>query len=441
MHMLRLWYVISIALLVSTASYAADVPQSFTLDGRLFSDAAATTALTDGNIGFKIQILDEDKVCVLYEETQTVNTVFSQGYFSVQVGTAIGAATRTPADTGNSMSNVFQNLNIIAGKKVSDSTACNVAPVGGKRRFVRITITPSTMGGAPRVLSPDLTIDSVPNAVVAERAETLQGFRSTDMLKVNTSGANVLTQSNLESFFMTSTRFNALTALVDGTSSSYVKASGNGAQIPVITGAPAAPTQGSIWYDTTDNKLKYRTGIATTEVLGTGSGSVSSVDLSAPAEFSVTGGPVTSSGTLALSWANQTTNKILAAPDGSTGTPTFRALTANDIPVIPSTKLTWTTNTIATGATINLATSNSHTLASVGGSTIAVSGMTDGAVYNIVVEDPAARTYTFTGCTHTYFKPANGPTTVNTRTVYGMMTVKKGATWDCYVTWSTGFLE
>ena len=67
--------------------------------------------------------------------------------------------------------------------------------------------------------------------------------------------------------------------------------------------------------------------------------------------------------------------------------------------------------------------------------------MSDGAVYNIVVEDPAVRTYTFSGCTHTYYKPANGPTTLNTRTVYGMMTVKKGATWDCYVTWSTGFLE
>lgn len=428
-------------LVSASLAQAADVPQSFTLDGRLYADVAGTTPLADSTIQFKVQILDENKVCVVYEESQTVNTQFSQGYFSVQVGTSTGSATRTIADVGNSMSTVFQNLNVIAGKKLSDGTACNVAAVGGQRRFVRITISPSSLGGASRTLSPDLTIDSVPNAVVAERAETLQGYRSSDMLKVNSSGSNVLTQSNLESLFMTSTRFNALSALVDGTSTSYVKSSSNGAQIPVLTGAPAAPTQGAIWYDTSDNRLKYRTGINTTETLGTGSGSVSSVSLTAPSELSVAGAPITGSGTIALTWANQTTNKVFAAPDGSTGAPSFRALTANDIPSLPWTKLVPSTNGIASGAAVNLATSVSHTLASVGGSTIALSGMQDGQVYNVVVEDPASRTYTFTGCLHAYFKPANAATTLNTRTVYGIMTVKKGPDWDCYITWSSGFQE
>ena len=44
---------------------AADVPQSFTLDGRLFSDAASTTPLQDGAIAFSVQILDDAKVCVV----------------------------------------------------------------------------------------------------------------------------------------------------------------------------------------------------------------------------------------------------------------------------------------------------------------------------------------------------------------------------------------
>ena len=61
---------------------------------------------------------------------------------------------------------------------------------------------------------------------------------------------------------------------------------------------------------------------------------VSSVALSAPAEISVSGSPVTSSGTLALSWANQTQNKVFASPNGSTGTPAFRALVAGDIPAL-----------------------------------------------------------------------------------------------------------
>ncbi len=67
---------------------------------------------------------------------------------------------------------------------------------------------------------------------------------------------------------------------------------------------------------------------------GGGSGTVTSVGLSAPAQFSVTGSPVTVAGTLALAWASQTANTVLAAPDGSNGAPVFRALVAADIPAL-----------------------------------------------------------------------------------------------------------
>jgi trimeric autotransporter adhesin len=99
-----------------------------------------------------------------------------------------------------------------------------------------------------------------------------------------------------------------------------------------------------------------------------------------------------------------------------------------------------TTNPLSGVAAINLATSNTHTLAAVSGSAITISGQSDGGVYNIVIEDTTSRTYTFTGCTNSYFKPANAATTAATRTVYGLLTVKKGANWDCYITWSSGFL-
>jgi hypothetical protein len=66
---------------------------------------------------------------------------------------------------------------------------------------------------------------------------------------------------------------------------------------------------------------------------GGGSGTVTSVALSAPAQFSVTGSPVTTSGTLALAWASQTANTVLAGPtSGGSAAPTFRALVAADIP-------------------------------------------------------------------------------------------------------------
>lgn len=66
---------------------------------------------------------------------------------------------------------------------------------------------------------------------------------------------------------------------------------------------------------------------------GCGSGTVSSVGLTAPAIFSVGGSPVTGSGTLALSLATETANTVWSGPTtGSAATPTFRALVAADIP-------------------------------------------------------------------------------------------------------------
>lgn len=57
-----------------------------------------------------------------------------------------------------------------------------------------------------------------------------------------------------------------------------------------------------------------------------GSGTVTSVALTVPAEFSVSGSPVTTTGTLAVTKANQNANLIYAGPaSGSAAAPTFRS--------------------------------------------------------------------------------------------------------------------
>jgi hypothetical protein len=63
-----------------------------------------------------------------------------------------------------------------------------------------------------------------------------------------------------------------------------------------------------------------------------GGGSVTSVGLSSPSEFTVSGSPVTTSGTLTFTKASQTANQVWAAPNGSNGAPSFRALVSADIP-------------------------------------------------------------------------------------------------------------
>jgi hypothetical protein len=64
-------------------------------------------------------------------------------------------------------------------------------------------------------------------------------------------------------------------------------------------------------------------------------GSVLSVALTAPVQFTIAGSPVTTTGTLAISWATQTANLVLAGPgSGSAAAPTFRSLVAADIPTL-----------------------------------------------------------------------------------------------------------
>ena len=71
-----------------------------------------------------------------------------------------------------------------------------------------------------------------------------------------------------------------------------------------------------------------------------GSGTVTSVALSLPNIFSLSGSPITSAGTFTATLANQTTNLVFASPNGSTGTPTFRSLVAADLPNHSATLLT-----------------------------------------------------------------------------------------------------
>lgn len=65
-----------------------------------------------------------------------------------------------------------------------------------------------------------------------------------------------------------------------------------------------------------------------------GAGTVSSVSLTAPAILTVTGSPVTTTGTLALALATQTANLVFGGPaSGGAAAPTFRSLVAGDLPL------------------------------------------------------------------------------------------------------------
>lgn len=109
------------------------------------------------------------------------------------------------------------------------------------------------------------------------------------------------------------------------------------------------------------------TRVATTEwvkdqgyLTNASNGTVTSVALSLPNIFTVSGSPVTTSGTLTGTLATQTANYVFAGPTtGSAAAPTFRALVAADIPDISATYLTLTGTRTASGTytfsgTVNL---------------------------------------------------------------------------------------
>jgi hypothetical protein len=88
------------------------------------------------------------------------------------------------------------------------------------------------------------------------------------------------------------------------------------------------------------------TSAANVAITVSGSGTVTSVGLTVPgALFGVSGSPVTSAGTLALSLLTQAANTVLAGPvTGAAAAPTMRALVAADIPARVSSPVTVLTN-------------------------------------------------------------------------------------------------
>jgi hypothetical protein len=119
------------------------------------------------------------------------------------------------------------------------------------------------------------------------------------------------------------------------------------------------------------------TKVATTayvqdEIANFSTGTVTSVGLSLPNIFSVSGSPVTTSGTLTGTLATQTTNKVFAAPNGSTGTPTFRALVAGDIPDLSSVYLPISGGTVSSNLTISGNLTVNGTTTTVNSTTVSV---------------------------------------------------------------------
>lgn len=151
-----------------------------------------------------------------------------------------------------------------------------------------------------------------------------------------------------------------------------------------LTGAVAtAVTQSS-----SDNSTKVATtAFVQSAISSFGAGTVTSVALSLPNIFSVSGSPVTTSGTLTGTLATQTANYVWAGPTtGSAAAPTFRALVAGDIPDLSSSYLPISGGTVTSNLTISGDLTVNGTTTTINSTVIAVDDK------NIILGDVASPT-------------------------------------------------
>lgn len=126
---------------------------------------------------------------------------------------------------------------------------------------------------------------------------------------------------------------------------------------------------------------------------GTGSGTVTSVAMSVPEGFTIGGSPVTSTGTLAISYTSGlTANQFLATPNGSTGAMSLRSIVAADIPTLnqstTGSAATWTTARSLWGNSVNGSSDITSIISS-------AYGGTSNGFFTVSGPTTSAKTFTF----------------------------------------------
>lgn len=289
------------------------------------------TPLT-GSVSFELEIdSPSPSSCLMYKESQTV-TLDADGTFAVTINSA--ASTRLDT-TGYTIDQIFANQGTF-----TFASGCLVGttytPGSADGRVLNVSFESPTMNAYESIGAQ--SINFVPMAL---SSKNVGGFSADNLLRFQESNGTIDSVSPLNN-----AQYNALVALVNGTSSLYVTTNSNGAVLPSVSGVPIAPSAGTIWYNSSSGDLQFESSSGV-QTLDTSGGSVTSV----AAGTGLTGGPITSSGTLSLATlgAGGTGTKITYDSYGRVTAST--TLSAGDISAVSGSAIT--SGTIAGSTTLN----------------------------------------------------------------------------------------
>ena len=306
------------------------------------AEPADATILKSAAIGVTVQGYNANTVVdSAYVHTDNNYTTTEKSKLS---GIAAGAEVNVNADwtavsgdaeilnkpTLGTLSSQNSNSVTITGGSISGITDLAVADGGtgaSTQAGARVNLLPSLTGNNGKVLAVNSGQTDVEWIPVSGGGGTVTSVALTMPTGFSVSGSPITTNGTLA----VST---SLSGLVKGNGTGFVAAASGTDYAPATSGSSILYGNGSggFYNATIGSGLSFTAG--TLSATGGGTGTVTSVGLSLPNIFSVTGSPVTSSGTLTGTLASQTANTVFASPDGTAGTPTFRSLAVADVPTL-----------------------------------------------------------------------------------------------------------
>jgi len=264
-------------------------------------------SVPNGTLPVTLKIFSPDpSLCLLWQETQTVE--FNNGGFSVELG---HLANRTPGAAGGAATDFKQSF-INNSSLVIPSAQCafgnSYTPQAADDRLLFASI----IDGANTIEVAGIPIKSVPFAL---QAEEIGGYGLANLMKISGGGSSVTYTPN---------EIQSIKDLL-GNDLNWDMKSRKIQNLADPTLATDAATRGWV----------------ISQINSSGGGTISSIGFSAPSIFSVTGSPLTADGTIAMSLATQSQNRVFAGPSsGADAAPTFRALDPLDIPNLDAAKIT-----------------------------------------------------------------------------------------------------